>query len=603
MGINQIKSVPITICIALVAAALPPLSSHAVEIAARPEVPVNEQPVIDDHQEYRKAGKSILDIQKALSEMGFYLGAQDGHLNADTRAAIRVFQQGAGLKVTGKVTRQLWDLLTNAVEVRRLLKRLDRVRKSSKDKARNALLAHPATKDLITDVSEERANPTRDTSACYAAPTVRCLLEAASQNVKAVFKPELRDWALGEILVAQSRAGLTEEAMATAARMKDPRLIMVALRDIAKGQALAGNGVEARDAAGIIPDALKKSQALAEIAEIQARQRDLKEAKITVDVLTKSLIKLDTDLQRLSFETRIAVIFAKLGEKTRASEQLAEIEARAREHTAANQQSVALKHVAAALAEIEFPDQALSVLDNIDLESERRSVLISTATAQAKAGDTAAALITADSIEAVRYRAVLLGKIALSQAQRNQLADADTTLQTALAAIDKIKLPYARSFAASQIALVISKVAAFDPQKEFMNEESNETSEVSTSWPRFKKAVDVAGGIDDNRLRAHTLWTISIDQRRAGDEEGSEATANTAALASNDIKSYLTQVWMYAEIAENLARSGEAGPGWSAFEKGIEIAAKIDNSWGRARALAKLAQTLVGLVVPDPLDP
>ncbi len=245
----------VALCIPVLFSAL----LSAAEIAARPDGLINETPAPLSAPGYRKAGQSVLDIQKALSVMGFYLGPINGHLNSDTQAAIRVYQQSTGLDINGRVTRQLWDILTNAVQVRKLLKRLNKVRASSKDKARKALLAHPATRDLISDTPGEIANPRRDASACFADPTVRCLLSAATENVKAVFKPELRDWALSEILVAQSRAGLTEAAMKTAARMKDPRLIMVALRDIAEGQASAGNGTEARDAAGIIPDPAKKN--------------------------------------------------------------------------------------------------------------------------------------------------------------------------------------------------------------------------------------------------------------------------------------------------------------------------------------------------------
>jgi len=576
-----------------------PAPLFAIEIAAKPDGLEEITPAPDEDNGFRKAGQAVMDVQKALSDMGFYLGAINGYLNAETRAAIRVYQQGAGLKTDGRVTRNLWALLTNAVEVRNLLKRLDQARKTGKDKARQALLAHPATRDLISENPGEKADPTRDASACFADPTVRCLLDAALENVKAVFKAELRDWALGEILVAQSRAGLNKAAMETASRMKDPRLIMVALSDIAKGQALSGNGDEARDAAGIIPDVAKKMAAFMAIAEIQTRKGDFSEARESIRLLTPSLDKLEPESKRISFEARIAVMLAKAGNSDEAADRLSRLEARARNNTPGEEKAIALRYVAAALAETERPDQALNVLGDIDAPSERTSVLISAATAQARAGDAAAALATADTIGAVRYRAVVLGKIALSQALSGNYKAAETTLETALAAIDKITLPYARSFAISRIALSMSKLGTMIPDEEGKPPAVNN----QMRWSRFAKAAKIAQDIDDNRLRAHTLWSISADQRRDGDEDGAKTTEQMAVTASHEIKSRLTQVWMFAELASEEARTRESDVGWKAFHSGLDIASQIDNPWGRARALAKLAQTLIEIVASGTARP
>jgi len=571
------------------------LSLPTPVLAAKPDGLEIERPKPEQDSGFRKAGKAILDVQKALSDMGYYLGSINGHLNSDTRAAIRVYQQGAGLAVDGKVSRHLWDLLTNAVEIHNLLKRLDNVRTSGKTEARKALLAHPATRDLITDRSDEKADPKRDASACFAAPTVRCLIDAALANVKAVFKPELRDWALSEILVAQSRAGLNQAAMETAARMTDPRLIIVALRDIAEGQATAGNGDAARDAVGIIPDVKKRADALVSIAEIQTQRGVFTEARKSIAQLNTLLDKVGSGAKRISLETRIAVMLAKAGDHADAADLLARAETWARTKVAGTERGVALRHVAAALAETERPDQALGVLNDINASSERTSVLISTATAQAQAGDAAAALAIADSIDAVRYRAVLLGKIALSQAISGHFENAETTLQTAIAAIDKIGLPYARAFALSRIALTMSKVGALLPSQA----EETSANQTPTGWSRFTKAAELAGGIEDNRLKAHALWSISADQRRSGDLEGGKTTERLADAASAKIKSRLTRVWMFAELATDQARSGDMEMSWRTLRRGLDNSEAIDNSWGQARALAKLAQTMVEMVALD----
>jgi len=285
---------------------------------------------------------------------------------------------------------------------------------------------------------------------------------------------------------------------------------------------------------------------------------------------------------------------AKAGNSDEAAERLAEAEILARTQTSGEERELALRYVAAALAETEHPDQALSVLGDIETSSERTSVLISAATAQARAGDSVAALATADTIEAVRYRAVVLGKIALSQAFAQDFDAAETTLETAIAAVDKISLPYARSFALSRIALSMSKLGTMIPDDNTIPP----TNSGQAGWSRFAKAAEVAAGIDDNRLRAHTLWSISADQHRGGDVAGAQITESMAVIASDEIKSRLTQVWMFAELAGTHARISESDAGWKAFRRGLEIASEIDNSWGRARALAKLATTLVEIVAP-----
>jgi len=565
-----------------------PSAVPAIEIAAKPDG-LKPPKAAPEKPAKRKSGNAVIRVQKALSEMGLYLGPINGHLNEETEAAIRIYQKNAGIRVDGKVSRQLWDLLNNAVQVRSLLKRLDQARRSSKDKARRALLAHPATRDLVSEDNRERADPTRDPSTCFAEPTVRCLLDEASESVKAVFRPELRDWALGEVLVAQARAGLGQEAMSTAARIRDPRLIMVALRDIAEARAAAGYAEEALKAAAIIPDEEKRADALAAIAAIQVKRGDQEAARHTVARLIEETGEMNDPIKRISYRTRGATILAAAGDRTGAEAEIAEAEAVARAQQTDSDRSTALRYVAAALADMQRPGLALGFLDEIASSSERVSVLMSAATAQARAGDAAAALATADTIEAVRYRAVVLGRIAVAQAQQGARAASEATLELALAAVDEIDLPYARSYAVSRIALSMVRVGLLASKKD---------NQADTAKTAFNRAASIAERVDDDRLRAHTLWTIAADQRRAGDEGDAKATESLADAATSEIKSKLTRVWMFAEIAIDHARKGEAEIGWEAFSRGLGVGEKIDNAWGRARALAKLAHTLVELFNP-----
>ncbi|MEQ8804808.1 MAG: hypothetical protein RIE16_03455, partial [Rhodospirillales bacterium] len=116
---------------------------------------------------------------------------------------------------------------------------------------------------------------------------------------------------------------------------------------------------------------------------------------------------------------------------------------------------------------------------------------------------------------------------------------------------------------------------------------------------RFVRARDAAEGINDPRLRGQVLFEISAQQRRTGmapeDAQASEARAIAAATA---IPSVISRVWIHGDIATLHARSGENDRAWTAFDRAMAEARKIDNSWARARVMAKLAQTLIDLVTP-----
>ncbi|HJO74530.1 MAG: peptidoglycan-binding domain-containing protein [Rhodospirillales bacterium] len=547
--------------------------------AARPTgLPTGETPP-------GKPDDLVLRAQKALAKAGFYRGPQDGRMSRAIRAAVRAYQTQARLKVTGRISKALVDGLENNLQVRILLKRLDQVRIENMGAAREALLNHPATRDLVTGTEEEVADPTREKAACLESITVRCLLTESLESAKAVFKPELRDWALGEILVAQARAGLGPEAMDTAGKIRDPRLIIVALRDIAEAQAASGLSEKALAAADIISDPVKRAEALAAIADIQVRRGDLQGAKTTADHLIESINNISEPLAQVSFQAQAAVIFAHAGNGRQAADILNATESFARKKIDAGNLGVALRHIAKAFGETEQLAQALNILSDVRDDSNRTPVLIAAATKQAIAGDAAAALATANTIEAVRFRAVVLGQIALAEARNCDLDAADVTLKLALAAIEKIKLPYARSYAVSRVSLAMAGIGKLPDAG-------------AKSAGLFLKAVNAARKIDDNRLRAHTLWTIAAEQIRAGDDAGAKRTKAYANQATGGIKSTLSQVWMFSDIATGHAAEGEEIAAWAAFDHGLNVARSIDNSWGRARAFGRLAATLIELVDP-----
>ena len=268
------------------------------------------------------------------------------------------------------------------------------------------------------------------------------------------------------------------------------------------------------------------------------------------------------------------MIFAHAGNTEQATGILNTTESFARKKIDAGGLGVALRHIAKAFAETEQLAQALNILSDVSDDSNRTPVLIAAATKQALAGDAAAALAAANTIEAVRFRTVVLGQIALTKAENGDKDAADVTLKLALAAIEKIKFSYARSYAVSRVSLAMAGIGKLPDAG-------------ARADGLFFNAVAAARKIDDNRLRAHTLWTIAAEQIRAGDDPGPQKTKTYANQATGDIKSTLSRVWMFSEIAA-----------WAAFDHGLTVARSIDNSWGRARAFGRLAATLIKLVDP-----
>jgi len=279
------------------------------------------------------------------------------------------------------------------------------------------------------------------------------------------------------------------------------------------------------------------------------------------------------------------VIFAHAGNTEQATGILNTTESFARKKIDAGGLGVALRHIAKAFAKTVQLAQALNILSDVSDDSNRTPVLIAAATKQALAGDAAAALAAANTIEAVRFRTVVLGQIALTKAENGDKDAADVTLKLALAAIEKIKFSYARSYAVSRVSLAMAGIGKLPDAG-------------ARADGLFFNAVAAARKIDDNRLRAHTLWTIAAEQIRAGDDPGPQKTKTYANQATGDIKSTLSRVWMFSEIATGHAAEGEEIAAWAAFDHGLTVARSIDNSWGRARAFGRLAATLIKLVDP-----
>lgn len=540
------------------------------EREAEPEIPAITLPVI--------GAELVKRAQRALRELNQYDGPISGEVDAVTERAIRDYQRRKGWKQTGIVDEKLVTQLEMAINVGQLLDQLAVARKDRMDSARNALLNHPATRDLITEsLQDETADAARDASACFANPTVRCLLDEALESAKAVPRSDMRNWAYGELLVAQARAGLGSQARDTARRISDPRLIIAALGQIAEAQALSGRDSEALAAAEIIPDIGERVAAYATIAEISTREGRILGATEAVAHLRENAPTLESRAQRIAYLSQSAAILHTLGYNRDAKVLLADLESNAEQLEDTAKRDSALRHIARSHAMIGDVEYAMAIAGRITTEGERTPVTISASTIQLRRGEIDAARETAKSIETVRFRAVAMASVARELAMVGRAHEALAILESISEEIKTIRYPFARDYATSRVALAFTDIGV---------------SRTPPDAGALLMATDAVNEIQDERLRAETAWLITFIRSDAG-AEPLEPAKQQAIEHVEAIRSMPTQAWLLAELAENRARAGHDDWAWELFNLSLTKSEKVKNSWGRARTLSRLAQSLI----------
>ena len=520
----------------------------------------------------------VRHLQQMLGKMGFYTGEADGRMNERLRDAIEAYQRATGRNPDGKVSKELAEHMETQDKVGTMLERLETVRDEKIAAARQSLLEREETRHLLNkDGDKEFADPTRDSSGCFATPSERCLLTEAVESAKAIFKPELRDWAYGEILVSQAKAGMIDEAIATVRRIGDARLIVVALRDISRALAQQNRLKEAREVAELIPDRAKRLEALSAIVEVMLVKDGKRTAQDTAEEIIKDARGLDDMLKRITIDAQMAAAISKAGNDKRALtvlNDLQQIIRNPRSFAGAGERGVAMRHVAQAYAEIGEPNRALALLDEVSGDDDRTAVLLSAAKALAKAGRTDEALAAAGRIETDRYGAVALGRVAAEMARRGDEEKSFALISYALRLTRGSELPYAKSYAAGQIALSLVDIGLRYGEK------------------AFSRALEATGSMESDQLRAYVLWNVASAQARMAMSADATATTALANRATRQMISSFDQVWMLADVAAERIAAGETVLARAALDRGLDIARGITDASGRARALARLAATL-----------
>jgi peptidoglycan hydrolase-like protein with peptidoglycan-binding domain len=518
-------------------------------------------------------GLPVHGIQKRLKEIGLYKGTVTGQLNKKTISAIRAYQKQVGLSVDGLASESLLFHLGSAVhQTRRLLGQLEDTRRKQSQAAQDALSSNPRVQALLraSEGKDGRRSGARKSRSCSSFPTPDCLISEALAATERIRKKELRNWALSGLVASQAYAGDVAAALKIAIRISDPRLIMTALGRISQAQVLAGRTGQARETAAAIPDPRLQAKAYLAIAKGQFKAGNPDLAKETLQASLTVVDQVSDGHQRALLLTEIANAEADAGNPQAAAKLLAKAEKIIANAKKSDNHERTLGQLAAARARIGQVKQALATAERITDEEWRITAYTQVVGYQAEAGYIAEALKLAGGITSKRFRAVALSRVAIAQSDSGDNTGARETLRRAHELSTGISLSYGNDYALSRISAAQAKTG------------------------QFKAAVKTAIRIKNGPLQVRTLWFVTLEQRLANDSGAGVTEAKTSA-AMEALPNDLDKTWVMSEITLTQLKNGFSDKARKTFARALSSARALKSVWLRARALGKLAETLVAL--------
>ncbi|MFN3077840.1 MAG: peptidoglycan-binding domain-containing protein [Alphaproteobacteria bacterium] len=493
-------------------------------------------------------------IQSLLHELRLYQGPQDGLPSGALTDAVRRYQSVAGRPVDGEAGGELLRALESGREVKLLLRQLDKTRTEQIETAREVLgTLEERTEPVAADIPFPR-------SCAGDEPGPEPLLAEAMAGLRTAPPSEMRDWALGEVAAAMASVGRADQARLVLRYISDPRAILATMGNIARSQAGAGAYVEAGLTAETIPDPSHRAVALARIAEILAERGQRSRSLSFAATAAAAASQLPEPAYTLL--ARLAGIAGRNGDTAWARAMFGAAAA-----GLAAEEGSRLAELALGLAEIDKPNEALTMIRALTEAADRDPVLVAVVQSFARRGDPERAWQAARIIDEARYRAVALADLAVLLAPRQPVRTIREILTAAEITRGEITLPYARSFAHSRIAL---------------------------AWGRVGdgvRASSEAAAIRDSALRADSLWqlshftTLSPSQRRL--------TRIQAEKASGKIIDPLMRARIQSRMAMDLRQEKNATDAGRMLRRALVSARTAAPSWQRARALA-LVVTAMG---------
>jgi peptidoglycan hydrolase-like protein with peptidoglycan-binding domain len=523
----------------------------------------------------------VRDIQRELKDLGLYDGPVDGRYDARVKSAIQRFEAqhgeiGEGVPLSTALRRIV--SVRDGLELRRAL---DRIRERQTERARQALLGSPATRDLIDGTagsgapaagsvrppsSEDRRATTRAPIAfCGAGVSVDCLLAEARSAAERIEQANFQDWALRDIILTEVRTGRDRAVRDRLRRLSDPRLVLVAMREVAEALAEAGKTDEALALAETVPDAENRIRAIASIAVSAAKDRHIPRARELAERVVAMLQQEHMLAARVAIATTLASGLAQNGDIEGATYVIAAARNFASPATARLIENAEAGMITGALAENGEFGAAVDALTAL-VEASSSAMIAASASAVSRAA----------AAEGDRYRVATLCNLAVVQAKAGKADAAAATLRKADGAAGRLRKGYPQDYARFSIALAWAQVG-----------------DLATA----EAALDA---LDNAGLQAEGYWRVAEIAGLAGNAGQAEGFERRALDIAVGMESRFDRAMMLGDMAIAAARADRAAAAQRIFDEALIAGRGLDAGWWRARALARLATALHAMTVNLP---
>lgn len=355
-----------------VVTAAEPMSLAAIEQSN----PVEKQPETDIPW-----SKQVLEIQRALLDLGLYRGAVNGRLNAATEKAIRRFEVKFGRIGQGGLSPDgILNLssVTNAVRIQRLL---EKSRKDQVIRARSALTRNRETQDLVRN-SDRWSSGSADieyVTKCTPQTMTECSIAKALDEIAKIGRSDYRDWALRDAVRVIASLGAEKVGREVISKISDPRLILVSLREMAVGLARVGHMASATEVAYAIPDVRNKAKAFASLALIRFSNGERKAGDILLADMLEVLEDEKNTSNFVSMVTEVCRLLGRAGLQDVAGAMMPHVEERMRPLEGETQADAEWGMVATAYATLGDGENAERALKRIKNADTRKRLILPTA--------------------------------------------------------------------------------------------------------------------------------------------------------------------------------------------------------------------------------
>ena len=503
----------------------------------------------------------VRDIQRELKDLGLYDGPVDGRYDARVKSAIQRFEAEHGEIGEGAPLSTALRRIVSARDGLELRRALDRIRERQTERARQALLGSPATRDLIDGTAAAGA----PIAFCGAGVSVDCLLAEARSAAERIEQANFQDWALRDIILTEVRTGRDRAVRDRLRRLSDPRLVLVAMREVAEALAEAGKTDEALALAETVPDAENRIRAIASIAVSAAKDRHIPRARELAERVVAMLQQEHMLAARVAIATTLASGLAQNGDIEGATYVIAAARNFASPATARLIENAEAGMITGALAENGEFGAAVDALTAL-VEASSSAMIAASASAVSRAA----------AAEGDRYRVATLCNLAVVQAKAGKADAAAATLRKADGAAGRLRKGYPQDYARFSIALAWAQVG-----------------DLATA----EAALDA---LDNAGLQAEGYWRVAEIAGLAGNAGQAEGFERRALDIAVGMESRFDRAMMLGDMAIAAARADRAAAAQRIFDEALIAGRGLDAGWWRARALARLATALHAMTVNLP---